>query len=154
MDRAPLQDVDVHQGLESTVTILSHKLKGGVTVVREYDRNLPRIVGYGGALNQVWTNLIDNAIDAMQGQGKIWLRTWQERDHIVVEIADNGSGIPLNIQSRIFEPFFTTKGVGQGTGLGLDVTYRIVVGKHHGDINFTSKPGDTCFRVRLPIAAS
>jgi len=154
MDRAPLQDVDIHQGLESTVTILSHKLKHGVTVVREYDRNLPRIVGYGGALNQVWTNLIDNAIDAMQGQGKIWLRTWQEHDHVVVEIADNGAGIPLNIQPRIFEPFFTTKGVGQGTGLGLDVTYRIIVGKHNGDINFTSRPGDTRFRVRLPIAAS
>ena len=151
MDRAPLQDVDVHQGLESTLTILSHKLKQGTTVIREYDPNLPQITAYGGALNQVWTNLIDNAIDAMQGQGKIWVRTWQEYDHVMVEIADNGPGIPAEMQHRIFEPFFTTKGVGQGTGLGLDITYRIVVGKHHGDINFNSAPGDTRFRVRLPI---
>lgn len=152
MDRAPMQEVDIHQGLESTLTILSHKLKGGVTVSRDYDPNLPRINAYGGALNQVWTNLIDNAIDAMHGQGKIWVRTWREGDHITVEIADNGPGIPPEIQPRIFEPFFTTKGVGQGTGLGLDMTYRIIVGKHNGDINFTSSPGNTCFRVRLPIA--
>jgi signal transduction histidine kinase len=151
MDRAPLQEVDVHQGLESTLTILSHKLKQGVVVNREYDAELPRINAYGGALNQVWTNLIDNAIDAMQGQGKIWVRTWREHDHISVEIADNGPGIPPAIQPRIFEPFFTTKGVGQGTGLGLDMTYRIVVGKHNGDISFISSPGDTRFRVRLPI---
>jgi signal transduction histidine kinase len=151
MDRAPLQEVDVHQGLESTLTILSHKLKQGVVVNREYDAELPRINAYGGALNQVWTNLIDNAIDAMHGQGKIWVRTWREHDHISVEIADNGPGIPPAIQPRIFEPFFTTKGVGQGTGLGLDMTYRIVVGKHNGDISFISSPGDTRFRVRLPI---
>jgi signal transduction histidine kinase len=152
MDRAPLQEVDVHQGLESTLTILSHKLKQGIVVNRDYDANLPRINAYGGALNQVWTNLIDNAIDAMQGQGKIWVRTWREHDHISVEIADNGPGIPSEIQPRIFEPFFTTKGVGQGTGLGLDMTYRIVVGKHNGNISFTSTPGDTRFQVRLPIA--
>ncbi len=151
MDRAPLQELDVHQGLESTLTILSHKLKQGVVVNREYDAELPRINAYGGALNQVWTNLIDNAIDAMHGQGKIWVRTWREHDHISVEIADNGPGIPPAIQPRIFEPFFTTKGVGQGTGLGLDMTYRIVVGKHNGDISFISSPGDTRFRVRLPI---
>jgi signal transduction histidine kinase len=152
MDRAPLQEVDVHQGLESTLTILSHKLKQGIVVNRDYDANLPRINAYGGALNQVWTNLIDNAIDAMQGQGKIWVRTWREHDHISVEIADNGPGIPSEIQPRIFEPFFTTKGVGQGTGLGLDMTYRIIVGKHNGNISFTSTPGDTRFQVRLPIA--
>lgn len=154
MDRAPLQELDVHQGLESTLTILSHKLKQGVAVIREYDPNLPHISAYGSALNQVWTNLIDNAIDAMSGEGKIWVRTWREHDHVLVEIADNGPGIPSDIQQRIFEPFFTTKGVGQGTGLGLDVTYRIVVGKHNGNISLTSSPGDTRFQVRLPIGSS
>lgn len=153
MDQAPLQEVDVHEGLESTLTILSNKLKQGVTVTREYDQNLPRISAYGSELNQVWTNLIDNAIDAMDGQGQIWVRTYCEHDHVLVEIADNGPGIPPEIQSRIFEPFFTTKGVGEGTGLGLDVTYRTIVGKHNGNISFTSSPGGTRFQVRLPIAA-
>ncbi len=152
MDQAPLQEVDVHEGLESTLTILSHKLKGGVIVTREYDRNLPRISAYGSELNQVWTNLIDNAIDAMGGQGQIWVRTRCGHDQVVVEIADNGPGIASEIQHRIFEPFFTTKGVGEGTGLGLDITYRTVVGKHKGDISVFSNPGDTCFQVRLPIA--
>ena len=150
MDQGPLQDVDVHEGLESTITILSYKLKTGVTVTREYDTNLPRLLVYGSELNQVWTNLIDNAIGAMNGQGQIRIRTWFEYDHVLVEVADNGSGIPLDIQPRIFEPFFTTKGVGQGTGLGLDMTYRIV-SKHKGDISFVSQPGDTRFQVRLPI---
>ena len=153
MDQAPLQEVDVHEGLESTLTILSNKLKLGVIVTREYDQNLPRIGAYGSELNQVWTNLIDNAIDAMGGQGQIWVRTWREHDHVLVEIADNGPGIPPDIQQRIFEPFFTTKGVGEGTGLGLDITYRTVVGKHRGNISVFSQPGDTRFQVRLPIAA-
>ena len=153
MDQAPLQEVDVHEGLESTLTILSHKLKGGVVVTREYDRSLPRISAYGSELNQVWTNLIDNAIDAMGGQGQIWVRTRCEHDQVLVEIADNGPGIPPEIQHRIFEPFFTTKGVGEGTGLGLDITYRTVVGKHHGGISVLSNPGDTRFLVRLPVAA-
>jgi signal transduction histidine kinase len=169
MDQAPLQDVDLHEGLESTITILSHKLKKGVMVTREYDRSLPRLLAYGSELNQVWTNLIDNAIEAiasrlladaapavananeaMGGQGQIWVRTWREFDHVLVEVADNGPGIPPDIQHRIFEPFFTTKGVGQGTGLGLDMTYRIV-SKHKGDISFVSQPGDTRFQVRVPI---
>lgn len=153
MDQAPLQEVDVHEGIENTLIILSNKLKMGVTVTREYAQNLPRLSAYGSELNQVWTNLIDNAIAAMAGQGQIWVRTWCEHNHVLVEIADNGPGIPLDIQHRIFEPFFTTKGVGEGTGLGLDMTYRIVVGKHHGDLSFTSSPGNTCFHVRLPIAA-
>jgi len=152
MDRAPVQEVDVHEGLENTLIILANKLKKGVVVTRDYDRNLPQINAYGSELNQVWTNLIDNAIAAMNGKGKIWICTKLEHDHVLVQIADNGPGIPSEIQSRIFEPFFTTKGVGEGTGLGLDMTYRIVVGKHNGDISFTSQPGDTRFQVRLPIS--
>ncbi len=154
IDKALLQEVDVHEGIESTLTILGYKLKGGVVVTREYDRNLPHISAYGSELNQVWTNLIDNAIDAMGGRGQIWVRTSRENDYVLVEIADNGPGIPPDIQPRIFEPFFTTKGVGVGTGLGLDISYRVVVGKHHGDISFFSKPGDTHFQVRLPINPS
>jgi hypothetical protein len=151
MDQAPLQEINVHDGLESTLTILGHKLKHGVNVIREYDQGLPRLLAYGSELNQVWTNLIDNAIDAMEGRGKIWVRTSQEGDRIVVEIADNGPGIPLELQSRIFEQFFTTKDVGLGTGLGLDIARRIVVGQHKGDIRVFSHPGDTHFQVRLPI---
>jgi signal transduction histidine kinase len=150
MDQAPLQEIDIHEGLESTLIIFDHKLKHGIVVTREYDRSLPRICAYGSELNQVWTNLLDNAIDALQGQGQIWVRTASENDHILVEIADNGPGIPLEIQHRVFEPFFTTKGVGKGTGLGLDISYRIV-GKHHGDIRVISTPGDTRFQIRLPI---
>ena len=150
MDQAPLQEVDVHEGLENTLIILSHKLKGSVEVTREYDRSLPRISAYGSELNQVWTNLIDNAIDAIGGQGQIWIRTWREQEQVLVEIADNGTGIPKELQERIFEPFFTTKGVGEGTGLGLGTSYRTVVG-HQGDIRVFSQPGDTHFQVRLPI---
>lgn len=152
MDQAPVQEVDVHEGLENTLIILGNKLKQGVLVTRDYNHNLPRINAYGSELNQVWTNLIDNAIAAMNGQGKIWICTTLEHDHVLVQIADNGPGIPPDIQHRIFEPFFTTKGVGEGTGLGLDMTYRIV-GKHNGNLSFTSSPGNTKFQVRLPIAA-
>jgi len=150
MDRAALQEVDVHRGLENTLVILGHKLKRGVTVIREYADDLPRISAYGGALNQIWTNLIVNAIDAMNGQGNLWVRTSAKPDHILVEIGDDGPGIPPEIQGRIFEPFFTTKPQGEGTGLGLDTVYRIVQ-KHQGEIRFQSKPGDTCFQVRLPL---
>ncbi len=153
MDQAPIQEVDVHQGLESTLTILGHKLKGAITVRRDYDRSLPSICAYGSELNQVWTNLIDNAIDAMGGQGKISIRTARENNCLLVEITDNGPGIPLEIQERIFEPFFTTKQVGQGTGLGLVISYRIV-NKHKGDIRFFSQPGNTYFQIILPIALS
>ena len=151
MDQAPLQEVDVHEGLENTLIMLKRKLKEGVVVTREYDRSLPRIRAYGSELNQVWTNLIDNAIDAIGGQGKIWIRTKREHDQVLVEIADNGTGIPPEIQGRIFEPFFTTKGVGEGTGLGLVTSYRTIMGKHQGDIQVSSQPGDTCFQIRLPI---
>jgi len=150
MDQAPLQEVDIHAGLESTLIILRHK-KADVIVTREYDPQLPRIIAFGSELNQVWTNLIDNAIDAVGQQGQIWLRTWLAGDQILVEIADNGHGIPPEIQPRIFQPFFTTKGVGQGTGLGLVTSYRTVVGKHRGDIRVFSQPGDTRFQVRLPL---
>jgi signal transduction histidine kinase len=153
MDRTDLQEVDVHQGLENTLIILGHKLKRGITVIREYADDLPRISAYGGALNQIWTNLIVNAIDAMNGQGTLWIRTSAKPDHILVEIGDDGPGIPPEIQGRIFEPFFTTKPQGEGTGLGLDTVYRIVQ-KHQGAIRFQSKPGDTCFQVRLPLTLS
>ena len=151
MDRAPLQEIDIHDGLENTLLILHHRLKQGIIVHREYDRTLPRICAYAMELNQVWTNLIDNAIDAMDGKGDLTIRTSRENNCVFVEISDTGMGIPPAIKSRIFEPFFTTKGVGKGTGLGLEIAYRIVVNRHHGDIYVESQPGDTRFRVRLPI---
>jgi signal transduction histidine kinase len=153
MDQAPVQEIDIHEGLDSTLIILRHKLKSSnITVTREYDRTLPRISAYGSELNQVWTNIIDNAIDAIgERHGNIWVRTKQEDNNIVVEVADDGPGIPQDIQSRIFEQFFTTKSIGKGTGLGLSISYRIVVEIHKGDIRFTSRPGDTRFEIRLPI---
>ncbi|MEM6713560.1 MAG: ATP-binding protein [Cyanobacteria bacterium P01_D01_bin.6] len=154
MDQAPIQTLDIHQGLESTLTILSHRLKQGkITVQRDYDRHLSPIQAYGSELNQVWTYLIDNAIDVLVDQPipTIKLRTCQEETHLLVEIADNGPGIPPAIQPRIFEAFFTTKAVGQGTGLGLDMAYRIVR-KHGGDIYFESTSSNTQFYVRLPVA--
>lgn len=149
MDQAAIQEVDIHHGLENTLTIFGHGLKSGVTVVREYDSDLPHVFAYGSELNQVWTNLIDNALDAMGGKGELRVRTARELDTVLVEIADNGPGIPPEIQPRIFDPFFTTKGVGEGTGLGLDTVCRILR-KHHGSIRVESKPGDTRFQVRLP----
>jgi signal transduction histidine kinase len=150
MDQAAMQEIDVHQGLESTLAILNHRLKRGIKVVREYDKDLPRICAFGGELNQIWTNLMDNAIDAMQGKGELRLRTARELDRVLVEIGDNGPGIPAEVQQHLFEPFFTTKGVGEGTGLGLDTVSRIVR-NHHGEIRVVSKPGDTRFQVYLPI---
>ena len=150
LDQAPLLEVDVHEGLENTLVIMQHKLKQGVTVKREYTPNLPRIEAYASELNQVWTNIIDNAIDAMNGKGEIILRTYEESDQVVVEIIDNGPGIPEEIRSRIYEPFFTTKPPGQGTGLGLHVTHDIVVNRHHGLLLVESKPGETKFKVILP----
>jgi len=153
MDQSPMQEVDVHEGIEDTLTMLGHKLKN-CTVTRKYDRAIPRIMAYGGELNQVWTNLLDNAIDAVKGTGKICVATFLDDDQVVVEIADNGSGIPPEVQSHIFEPFYTTKGVGSGTGLGLVISNRIVANRHNGEIEFTSVPGDTRFKVRLPIKHS
>ncbi len=150
MDESPTQEVDVHEGIESTLTMLGYKLKN-VEVVRSFDRTAPRITAYGGELNQVWTNLIDNAIDAVDGKGKVCIGTFVEDNQLVVEIMDNGCGIPAEIQARIFEPFFTTKGVGSGTGLGLLISHRIVADRHGGEIEFESKPGETRFKVRLPL---
>jgi signal transduction histidine kinase len=151
LDKGAFEPIDVHDGLEGTLVILSHKLKRGVTVVRDYDRTLPKICAQGGELNQVWTNIIHNAIDAMEGEGTLTIRTALDRDCVRVEIGDTGPGIPPELQRRIFEPFFTTKDVGHGTGLGLDLSYRIVVRRHHGDIRVESRPGDTRFQVWLPI---
>ncbi|HEV2854165.1 MAG TPA: ATP-binding protein [Thermoanaerobaculia bacterium] len=153
-DQAPLQELDVHEGLESTVKMLSYKLrKGKIEIVREYDRGLPKVCAYGSELNQVWTNLIDNAIDALKekGSGTLTLRTSRCRDNARVEIVDDGPGIPPDVQSRIFEPFFTTKSVGEGSGLGLDIARRIVRTRHKGEIRFESRPGETCFEVMLPL---
>ena len=151
MDRAPLRKVDVHDLLDATLTMLSHKLGDGIKVVREYDRSLPPIVAYPGELNQVWTNLIDNAIDAMGEDGTLTVRTRAEDERVAVEIGDTGPGIPTEIRSRVFEPFFTTKDIGKGTGLGLDIAWRIVVGRHGGEISLESEPGDTRFVVVLPL---
>ena len=149
MDRGSVQDVDVREGLDSTLTILKHKL-GNVSISKEYDAALPSIAGHGSELNQVWTNLIDNAVDAMGGVGKLSLRASATPDGVEVEIGDNGPGVPLEVQERIFQPFFTTKRMGSGTGLGLDIAYRIVVNRHGGTIRVASEPGDTRFVVRLP----
>ena len=151
MDQTPVQNVDIMKSLETTLTIMNHKLKRGVVVRRDYQKVPLHVNSFGSELNQIWTNLIDNAIDAMHGQGELRIRTYQQDNCAVVEIADNGPGIPPSIISHIFEPFFTTKGVGEGTGLGLDTVQRIVK-KHKGNIEVTSKPGDTIFQVWLPLA--
>ncbi len=153
MDQAPVQEVDIEHSLETTLTIMHHKLKRGITVAREYAPNLPKVMANGSELNQVWTNLIDNAADSMKGTGTLTIRTARENDFILVEIADNGPGIPAEVKSRIFDPFFTTKGVGEGTGLGLDIVNRIVKNAR-GLVTVKSVPGDTRFQVRIPIQAA
>src|SRR5215213_10732834 len=154
MDQASLQDVDIHNGIESTLTMLQHKLKeADITIIRDYDSNLPHINAIGNELNQVWTNLIDNAIDGIGKHGTITIRTKNEGNRqILVEVVDNGpQGIPKEVQSRIFDPFFTTKEQGKGTGLGLSISHRIITQTHKGDINFSARPGHTYFQIRLPI---
>jgi signal transduction histidine kinase len=153
MDQASMQEVDIAKSLDTTLTIMHHKLKRSITVTREYAPNLPKVMAYGSELNQVWTNLIDNAADVMKDGGKLRIRTARDNDYVLVEIADNGPGIPEEIRSKIFEPFFTTKGVGEGTGLGLDIAYRIIK-KVKGLITVKSVPGDTRFEVRIPIQAA
>jgi signal transduction histidine kinase len=153
MDQAPLQEVDIKSSLETTLTIMHHKLKRGIMVTREYAPDLPKVMAYGSELNQVWTNLMDNAADAMNEKGKLTVRVVRENDYVLVEIGDNGPGIPPEVQSRIFEPFFTTKGVGEGTGLGLDVVHRIVK-KMRGLITVKSVPGDTWRSVSFDFARS
>ena len=151
MDQAQFQEVDIHIGLDSTLKIFSHKLRAGVEVRRNYDRSLPKIHAYAGELNQVWTNLISNAIDAMNASGVLTVTTSRDGEDILVVIGDSGPGIPDDIRAKLFQPFFTTKAAGQGTGLGLELTHSIVVNRHHGKINVVSKPGDTRFEIRLPL---
>ncbi len=153
MDQAPeLKEADLHEGLNSTLALLEHKLKHGVRVTREYDPALPKVCSYAGELNQVWTNLIDNAVDAMGGKGSLWVRTRRlDGDLVEVEIADDGPGVPREIQDRIWEPFFTTKGVGEGSGLGLDIARRIIHRRHGGTLRLESRPGDTRFTITLRV---
>ncbi|MEU3368062.1 ATP-binding protein [Streptomyces pseudogriseolus] len=156
LDRAPFQVADVHELLDSTLLMLSGKLGQGIRVVKEYDRTLPRVPAYPAELNQVWTNLVDNAVAAMReagGEGTLTVRTARHDDRLLVEFGDTGPGIPAEIRDRVFDPFFTTKPVGEGTGLGLDISWRIVVNKHHGALRFESEPGDTRFQVLLPLTA-
>ncbi|GLY94325.1 ATP-binding protein [Actinoplanes sp. NBRC 103695] len=152
MDRAAHQWIDVHTGLDSTLVMLTHKIGDGIKVVKDYDRSLPQIPAHPAELNQVWTNLIDNAVQAMQGVGTLTVKTALYGNQLVVAIIDTGPGVPEELRKRVFEPFFTTKAVGEGTGLGLDISYRIVVNRHGGDIKLDSKPGDTRFIVRLPLS--
>ncbi len=150
LDQAPVQNIDVHDGLNDTLVMLHGKLKRGVTVQREYDTDLPRIQGFGTELNQVWTNVVDNAIAAMQGEGALTIKTFKRDPWVVVQIIDDGPGIPEDLQPKVFDPFFTTKPPGSGTGLGLNISHSIVVQKHKGEIEVRSKPGETCFEIRLP----
>ncbi|BFO17647.1 hypothetical protein SHKM778_40350 [Streptomyces sp. KM77-8] len=146
----------MHELLDSTLLMLSGKFGQRITVVKEYDHTLPRVPAYPAELNQVWTNLIDNAVAAMQagdGKGTLTVRTARENDRLLVEFGDTGTGIPPEVRDRVFDPFFTTKPVGEGTGLGLDISWRIVVNKHHGTLRFDSEPGDTRFQVLLPLTA-
>ncbi len=152
LDQAPVQQVDITKGLEDTFIILGHKIKSGVTIKREYAPDLPRIEAYASELNQVSTNIIDNAIDAMKGQGELKIKTYATGKNIVVEITDNGPGMPPEVRQRIFEPFYTTKPQGVGTGLGLHIAYNIIADKHHGLIDVASRPGETTFKITLPIA--
>ena len=152
MDRGDFQETDIHRGLDSTLTIFAPRLKRtAVKLERRFAPNLPLICAHPGELNQVWTNLIDNALDALEGKGSLTITTWPEEGGVAVEIADNGPGIPPEVMSRVFEPFFTTKPVGQGTGLGLDIVYRIIRAHHGGTVQVTSQPGDTRFTVHLPF---
>ena len=154
LDQAPLLEVDIHDGLENTLVIMHHKLKKGVTVKREYAQNLPHIEAYASELNQVWTNIIDNAVDAMKGKGELTIKTYEQDGRVVVEITDNGPGIPEEIRTRIFDPFFTTKAPGHGTGLGLHISHDIIANRHRGQLLVESKPGETKFKVILPIKFS
>jgi signal transduction histidine kinase len=151
MDRASMQRIDVTDGLESTLVMLGHKLRDGITVVRDYSADVPMLEAYAGELNQVWTNLIDNALDAMDGTGTLRLATRLEGDHVVVEIGDTGPGMSPQVAARAFEAFYTTKDIGKGTGLGLDIARRIVVERHGGTITIDPQPGETVLRVHLPV---
>ena len=151
MDQAPLQAVDVREGLNDTLVMLSSKLRDGIEVALDFDEDLPPIQGYGSELNQVWTNLIDNAVGAMGGRGELDLRAYQDETWVVVEVGDTGPGMPAEVREKVFDPFYTTKAPGEGTGLGLNISHGIVVEKHRGQISVDSKPGATRFTVKLPI---
>jgi len=151
LGQAPFQLINVQEGIDNTLVILHHKLKSGITVTRDYGNDIPLISAYGSELNQVWTNILDNALDVLNGKGEIIIRSIKEDSNVIIEILDNGPGIPNEIQSRIFDPFFTTKEPGKGTGLGLSTSYNIIVEKHKGKISVNSQPGKTCFSVVLPI---
>jgi signal transduction histidine kinase len=155
MDRGEVVEVDLREGLETTLTILHHKLKKTtIEVKRDYDESLGKVMVHGAELNQVWTNLLDNAIDALGDNGTITVTTRADGDCAEVDIADDGPGIPADIRRRVFDPFFTTKDVGKGTGLGLETARRIVVDRHHGSLTFESEPGRTMFRARMPLHAA
>jgi len=154
LDRASMQQLDVADGLDSTLLMLGHKLRGGVTVVRDYGAGVPQVEAYAGELNQVWTNLIDNAVDAMDGRGTLRVATRVEDGQVVVEIGDTGPGMAPEIATRAFEAFFTTKDVGKGLGLGLDIARRIVVERHGGTLTIDSRPGETVLRVGIPLRAA
>src|SRR5215213_6311569 len=151
LDQAPVQDVDVIESLENTLVLLRPRIDAGISITRDYADDVPRIEAYGSELNQVWTNLIDNAIDAIAGRGELTLRAFTSDSVVTVDVIDDGPGIPPEIQPRIFEPFFTTKAPGVGTGLGLHIAYNIIFHKHRGEIQVASRPGETRFRVVLPI---
>jgi signal transduction histidine kinase len=151
MDRASMQRIDVTDGLESTIVMLAHKIPAGVTLLRDYDTGAPPIEAHAGELNQVWTNLIDNALDAMGGVGTLRLTTRAEQNDVIIEVGDTGPGMPPEVTARAFEPFYTTKDVGKGTGLGLDIARRIIVERHGGSITIDSRPGETVLHVRIPV---
>jgi signal transduction histidine kinase len=153
LDQAPVQAVDIHEGLNDTLVMLRGRFKQGVTIRRKFDTDMPQIQAVGSELNQVWTNIVDNAVSAMQGQGTLTLRTFRKDPWVVVQIMDDGPGIPLDVQAKVFDPFFTTKPPGEGTGLGLNISHSIVVQRHKGEIEVRSRPGETCFEVRLPLKA-
>jgi signal transduction histidine kinase len=151
MDQAQFQEIDIHDGLDSTLKIFSHRTKNGIEVHRDYDRSIPKIQAYAGELNQLWTNLIDNALDAMNGAGVLTVTTRGRGSEVTVTIGDTGAGIPDDIRGKIFEPFVTSKPAGKGTGLGLETAHRVVVNRHQGRITVDSKPGNTRFTVTLPV---
>jgi signal transduction histidine kinase len=148
---ASIQSINVHEGLNDTLVMLRSQIKSGITVERQYDEDLPHIEARGNELNQVWTNIIDNAITAMNGKGTLKIKTFRQDNWIIVQISDTGHGIPEDVKNKIFDPFFTTKSPGEGTGLGLNISYNIVVEEHQGEFKVVSKPGETCFEVKLPI---
>jgi signal transduction histidine kinase len=154
LDQAPIQSVDIHEGLNDTLVMLRGNFKDGIQVLKDFDQNLPRIEAFGSEINQVWTNIIDNAVSVMDGQGKIIIKTYLEETWVVIEISDTGPGIPQDIKTKIFDPFFTTKPPGKGTGLGLNISHNIVVEKHKGLISVDSTPGNTCFKIKLPLNLS